>query len=81
MAKVLTVASNGQICIGREWAGRQISIEELGPAELKIVSGAFVPDPVLEEFEQWQAKNPAKKTDRIALMKRLRNKASHDEKY
>lgn len=74
MAKVLTVAQNGQISIGREWAGRQISIEDVGPTELRIVSGAFVSDPVLAEFEEWRTKNPPKKTDLEVLIKRLHDK-------
>lgn len=80
MAKVLTVAANGQICIGRKWAGRQIWIEDIGPAELRIVTGSFVPDPVLAEFEEWQAKHPPKKTNRASLMERLKEKARHDQK-
>lgn len=42
--KLLTVASNGQISIGKSWAGRQIVIEEVADGELHIRAGVFVPD-------------------------------------
>lgn len=63
--KLLTVASNGQISIGKSWAGRQIVIEEVADGELHIRAGIFVPDSQktfhtkaakasLSEFNDWE---------------------------
>lgn len=68
-AKLLTVASNGQISIGKTWAGRQIVIEEIGDSELHIKAGSFVPDSqktfntveakeALSEFNNWSENKP-----------------------
>jgi len=89
--KLLTVASNGQISIGKEWAGKQIVIEKVNSNELRILSGAFIPDKdltfhtseakeVLAEFEAWTEKNPPKKSNRAALMARLEKKAREKAK-
>jgi hypothetical protein len=84
--KLLTVANNGQISIGKSWAGRQIIIEEVGEGELRIKSGTFVPDSqkvfhtkaakeALEEFNQWEQKQPdkpVKTADVFAKLKKQR---------
>ena len=44
MAKLVTVPANGQISIGKTWAGRQILIEEMNTAEIRISAGSFVLD-------------------------------------
>ena len=86
MAKLLTVASNGQISIGKEWAGKQILIEEINTNELRILSGSFIPDKdlafytseakeTLQEFEAWTSQNSPKKTNRKELMRKLEKKA------
>ncbi len=67
--KLLTVASNGQISIGKAWAGRQIVIEEISDGELHIKAGFFVPDSqktfntvtakkALSEFNKWDESAP-----------------------
>lgn len=69
--KLLTVASNGQISIGKAWAGRQIVIEEVADGELHIRAGIFVPDSQktfntksakdsLTEFNIWEENKAAK---------------------
>ena len=91
MTKLLTVASNGQISIGKEWAGKQILIERVSAYELRIVAGSFIPEnevpyhskeskQALEEFDEWTGKNPPKKTDRKALMARVGKKISEKNK-
>ncbi len=86
MNKLLTVASNGQISIGKEWAGRQILIEQIGVNELRILSGTFIPDKdlpfhtaeakeTLKDFNEWAGDNPPKKSDRKDLIARLEKKA------
>ncbi|MGQ0543209.1 MAG: hypothetical protein ACT4O9_15400, partial [Blastocatellia bacterium] len=43
-AKLLTVPANGQISIGKAWAGRHILVEEIGNDRIQISAGTFVPD-------------------------------------
>jgi hypothetical protein len=80
--KILTVPSNGQISIGKTWAGRQIQIEEVDDHQILITSGAFIPashetfyskkaETQLKEFNDWSSKNPPKKTDLKRLKKQL----------
>lgn len=80
--KILTVPSNGQISIGKTWAGRQIQIEEVDDHQIVITSGAFIPADLetfytkkaegqLKAFDEWSAKNPARKTDLKRLRKHL----------
>ncbi len=84
-AKLLTVPVNGQISIGKSWAGKQIRVEEIGQDEIRISSGTFVPDSqaifytaeskaALSEFNSWEAKSLSKATDTKALFASLRMK-------
>ena len=86
-ARLLKVAANGQISIGKKWAGREIRIQEISESEMLISSGSFVPDSqatfhtaeakqTLAEFDSWTEKNPPKKTDIKALRAKLGKKAS-----
>lgn len=83
--KVLTVPSNGQISIGKQWAGREVMVEVVDDNRIVITSGTFVPadqatfytkeaNATLENFNQWSGKTPAKKTDLNSLRKRLGHK-------
>jgi len=85
-AKLIRVASNGQISIGKEWAGRQIRVEKVNDSEIRIVSGAFVPDQnatfhsqeakeKLDNFNRWAKGNPPKATSATALFDRLEKKS------
>lgn len=91
VAKLVTVASNGQISIGKEWAGRQIVVEKISHTELRILSGSFIPDKdstfhtakaeqSLSEFNDWMKKSPPVKTNRKSLMERLEKKAREKRK-
>lgn len=84
-AKFLTVPPNGQISIGKSWAGKQILVEEIGNNEIRILSGEFVPDSQkafntkearesLNSFNQWESEKKAKATDTKALFSSLRKK-------
>jgi hypothetical protein len=75
--KIIVVPSNGQISIGKEWAGKQILVEDKGTS-IVITEGTFVPrhhetfytedaHKALEEFEAWTKENKAQKTDSEAL--------------
>lgn len=83
--KLLLVPPNGQISIGKSWAGRQILVEEIGNNEIKISAGVFVPDAQalfftkdaqksLQEFSDWEEKNTAKATNTKALFSSLKKK-------
>lgn len=84
-AKLLTVPANGQISIGKSWAGRHILVEEVGNDKIHISAGIFVPDSQstfhtkeanesLDSFDQWESKNSAKGTDIESLFSSLRKK-------
>ena len=86
-AKLLKVAANGQISIGKEWAGRQILVEKVNDGELRILSCTFVADSnatfysknaqeTLKEFNQWSSTHPPKQTDITALFDRIEKKAA-----
>ncbi len=83
--KVLTVPSNGQISIGKQWAGREVMVEVVDENRIVITSGAFIPadqatfytkdaQTQLEQFNKWSEKTPAKKSDLNSLRKRLGRK-------
>ena len=86
-AKLVRVAPNGQISIGKKWAGRQIRIHQISESELLISSGEFIPDRLvtyyapeaqetLREFEAFVAERPPKETDTKALKARILKKKS-----
>ena len=81
--KLLTVASNGQISIGKSWAGRQIVIEEVADGELHIRAGVFVPDSQktfhtkaakasLSAFDDWEESKNKKATKSSDVFSQLR---------
>ncbi len=83
--KLLTVPANGQISIGKSWAGRQVLVEEIGSDKIQISSGVFVPDSQrtfhtkeadasLDAFDEWEGNKPAVKTDVKSLFSSLRKK-------
>jgi hypothetical protein len=89
--RLLKVAPNGQISIGKNWAGKQIRIEEISEGELRISAGTFVPDSQktffteeagssLAEFNEWEKENPPIATDTKSLFANLRKKHSNDRK-
>ncbi len=89
VAKWLVVPPNGQISIGKEWAGRHVQVEQVNEGEIVISSGRFIPEnlktfftseseTVLKEFGTWAGRNPPKQTDRKALRQQLKMK--HREK-
>lgn len=82
--KLMTVPSNGQISIGKSWAGRQIRIE-VSETEIHISAGTFIPDSqqtffnpeaqaTLAEFNAFEKSNTAKATDTKSLFAALKKK-------
>ena len=83
--KVLTVPSNGQISIGKQWAGREVMVEMVDDNRMVITAGTFIPHDLatfytkaaqaqLADFNRWSQKTPAKKTNLNQLRKRLGRK-------
>ncbi|NJL26111.1 MAG: hypothetical protein HC902_13720 [Calothrix sp. SM1_5_4] len=82
--KLMTVPTNGQISIGKAWAGRQIRIE-VSDSEIHISAGTFIPDSqkafftpeaktALAEFNNYESGKPAKASDTKALFASLKKK-------
>lgn len=42
--KIVTVPKNGQISIGKNFAGQMVYVEELGDGRILITKGNFIPD-------------------------------------
>lgn len=81
--KLVTVSSNGQISIGKAWAGRQIRVEEVSENEIHISAGTFVPDSQkefftkkanqsLDEFNQWEGQNATSKESARDTLNRVK---------
>jgi hypothetical protein len=80
--KIVTVPANGQISIGKEWAGRQIQIQQLNDSQYLISAGNFIPDHLQEyysteakqqlaEFNEWEAEYEPKQTNLDELRERV----------
>lgn len=81
---VKVVGSNGQISLGKEFAGRQVLVEEQEPGVWLVRTAMVVPDNELwlhqpqarEELQralEWAQRNPPKESDLDAIHKRLRD--------
>lgn len=74
MASVKTIGKSGQIALGKDYANRQVLVDELEPGVWIIKLGEFIPDnerwmlgsPVKEQIDRalaWAAQNPATASD------------------
>ena len=82
--KYATVGNNGQVSIGKEFAGRQVQIERTTEGLVIISPGKFIPDhhapfytkkalDDLDEFDKWVSANrPKEGTDVDALRSKLK---------
>lgn len=79
-----TVGKNGQISIGKEWAGRLVKIIPSHEG-LNITPGDFIPEhqqvfftpeaqEQLEAFNQWSTKTPPQKSPLQMIKKKMRGK-------
>ena len=79
---VKVVGSNGQISLGKEFAGRQVLVEEQEPGVWLVRTAMVIPENELwlhqpqarEELERaldWAQRNPPKESDPDAILKRL----------
>ena len=86
--KLFTVAKNGQISIGSEYAGRTMEMETLEDGRIVLSPGRFVPDhhapfftpeakDDLKKFEEWARDHPPKETstDDLKSLRRRRKTA------
>ncbi|HWN41551.1 MAG TPA: hypothetical protein VNW71_04985 [Thermoanaerobaculia bacterium] len=82
MASIKTVGNSGQISLGKQYAGRQVFVEELEPGVWMIKAGQFIADNELwlhepgvkskiEESLEWMRQNPPRETDLDELEERL----------
>lgn len=74
MAVVKTIGSSGQLSLGKEYAGRNVLVDEIEPGVWIIKTGEFVPDSehwmtepgVKKEIDRalaWASKNPPLESD------------------
>ena len=82
MAAVKTIGSSGQIALGKEYAGRDVLVDQVEPGVWVIKLGTFVPDnelwlhepPVKEQLDRalrWAADHPPADTDLDKLERRM----------
>ncbi|UOF91381.1 hypothetical protein LSG31_03760 [Fodinisporobacter ferrooxydans] len=81
---IKTIGSNGQISLGKEYAGRTVLVDELEPGVWIIKAGQFIPDNEqwlfapevqkdLDEAIEWAENHPPSETILDELEKRIRN--------
>jgi hypothetical protein len=81
---VKVVGSNGQISLGKEFAGRQVLVEEREPGVWLVRTAVVVPHnelwlhqpPAREDLQralEWAQRNPPKESDPDAILKRIEN--------
>lgn len=79
---VKSVGSNGQITLGKEFAGRLVMLDQTEPGVWTMKLGQFIPDnekwlhtseakAALEEGLAWAASNPARATNLDELEARM----------
>lgn len=78
---VKVVGASGQISLGKEFAGRQVLVEETAPGDWRVRTATVVPDnerwlhepevaAALSRALTWAAANPARPTDLTEFQKR-----------
>jgi len=83
LAQVKVVGSNGQISLGKQFAGRQVLIEEQEPGVWLVRTATVIPDnerwlhdetaiESLREALDWARAHPADDTQADDILKRLR---------
>lgn len=83
-ATVKLIGANGQISLGKQYAGRQVLVEEQEPGVWLVRTAAVIPDnerwlhnpqaaASLDEALDWARTHPAGDTETDALLQRLRD--------
>lgn len=81
---VKVVGANGQISLGKQYAGRQVLVEELEPGVWLVRTATVIPDnerwvhppaaaAALEQALGWAAANPASASQAEEVLERLRH--------
>ncbi len=84
---VKVIGKSGQVSFGKEHAGRQVLIEEVGPGEWRVRTATVIPDSEkwlytsdmaqsLERALVWDRRNPPKETNLATLRKEMSNERS-----
>ncbi|HHY66383.1 hypothetical protein [Kyrpidia sp.] len=84
MPTIKTVGNNGQISLGKEYAGRTVLVDEVEPGVWIIKVGQFIPDSErwlidpkvqkdLDDAIEWSKNHPPAETSLDDLEKRLRD--------
>ncbi|CAB3395488.1 hypothetical protein [Kyrpidia spormannii] len=84
MPTIKTVGNNGQISLGKEYAGRTVLVDEVEPGVWIIKVGQFIPDSErwlidpkvqkdLDDAIEWAKNHPPAETSLDDLEKRLRD--------
>ncbi len=74
MAKISTINGEGDITLGKEYAGKRVLIDEIEPGVWMIKSGSFIPDnehwlhepdtkKKIDEAIEWAKNNPPTESD------------------
>lgn len=83
MSSIKTIGTSGQIALGKEYAGRNVLVEEIEPGVWVVKLGDFIPDNerwlhtarVSEELDEavaWAEVNPPAPSDLNKLSKRAK---------
>jgi hypothetical protein len=83
MGSIKTIGASGQIALGKEYAGRNVLVEEIEPGVWVVKLGDFIPDNerwlhtarVSEELDEavaWAEVNPPAPSDLNRLSKRAK---------
>src|SRR5438477_4798751 len=91
-ATAQVIDASGRILLGKEFAGRQVLVEEAEPGVWTVRTAAVIPDNerwlhtpqvsgALSRAVEWAAGHPAQPTDLAAVKTRLRHTEDHDATY
>ncbi len=83
MRAIKTIGASGQIALGKEFAGREVAVEEVEPGVWVIKLGTFLPDSEawlhepetrasLDRALEWAEAHPPAETDLAELERRLK---------
>lgn len=83
MPAIKTIGASGQIALGKEFAGREVAVEEVEPGVWVIKLGTFLPDSEawlhspkaeasLDRALAWAATHPPAETDLRELERSLK---------
>jgi len=56
-SELMTIGDDGRLALGKEYAGREVLVEEHPPGVWKVQVGTFVPD-----NERWLHESPVRET-------------------